>query len=194
VAVQFRLWKIPSDEELEFLNEHNAPLRFERTLDGALSLSPPTGFTTGARNAELTRQLGTWNIAHGHGTVIDSSTGISIGLNGAPDGGWLSGERSRSIPPERRSKFLSIAPELVFELRSPSDTAPAIAKRAGDWVAAGVKLAVVLDPVARISIPHDSSGPGPAVSSRTFRIDKALLPGASDDLVLDLFAIFDAGA
>jgi len=194
MALQFRPWRFPSDEELEFLNEHNAPLRFERTLDGELSLSTPTGFATGERNSELTRQLANWNIAHGHGSVLDSSTGISIGLNGAPDGGWLSGERRRSIPAEQRSKFLRIAPEIVFELRSPSDSAPAIAKRAGDWVAAGVKVAIVLDPVARVAIPHDESGPGPAVTSGTLRIDKTLLPGASEDLVLDLFAIFDAGA
>jgi len=57
MALQFRLWKIPSDEELEFLNEHNPPLRFERTLDGALSLSPPTGFATGEQNSELNRLL-----------------------------------------------------------------------------------------------------------------------------------------
>jgi Uma2 family endonuclease len=194
MTVQFRLWKIPSDEELEFLNAHNEPLRFERTLDGQLSLSPPTGFATGERNSELNRQLANWNIAHGHGSVIDSSTGISIGLNGAPDGGWLSGERRRGIPAEERGKFLKIAPEIVFELRSPSDRAPAIAKRAGDWVAAGVKLAVVLDPVARTAIAYGESGPGPAVTSGTLRIDKALLPGATGDLVLDLFAIFDAGA
>jgi Uma2 family endonuclease len=194
MAIQFRPWRFPSDEELEFLNEHNAPLRFERTLDGELSLSPPTGFTTGARNSELNRQLANWNIAHGHGYVIDSSTGISIGLNGAPDGGWLSGERLRSIPPEQREKFLRIAPEIVFELRSPNDWEPAIARRADEWVAVGVKVAVVLDPVARIAIPHDESGPRPAVTSGTLRIDKALLPGASEDLGLDLFAIFDAGA
>jgi Uma2 family endonuclease len=194
MALQFRLWKIPSDEELEFLNEHNPPLRFERTLDGALSLSPPTGFATGEQNSELNRQLANWNLAHGHGSVLESSTGISIGLNGAPDGGWLSGERRRSIPAEQRRKFLNIAPEIVFELRSPSDSLRALAKRAGDWVAAGVKLAFVLDPVARNAIPHDASGAGPAVASRTLRIDKALLPGATDDLVLDLFAIFDAGA
>ena len=57
-----------------------------------------------------------------------------------------------------------------------------------------MKLAVVLDPLERIAVPHDASGPGQAEASGTLRIDKALLPGASNDLVLDLFAIFDAGA
>jgi len=40
--------------------------------------------------------------------------------NGAPDAGWLSGERHRSNPKAARTMFLSVAPELIFELISPS--------------------------------------------------------------------------
>ncbi len=192
MAVQFRPRIAPTDEELEYLNAHNAPLRFERTLEGELVVTPPTGYSTGLQNAELVGQMRDWNRRHGHGKVIESSTGVSIGLNGAPDAGWLSGQRDRTIPKEERSKFLTVAPEIVFELQSPSATARAIATRAAEWVAAGVRLAVVLNPAERVAIPHDESGAG-RPCAETLRIDKALLPGADDDLVLDLTAIFDAG-
>jgi Uma2 family endonuclease len=191
MAVQFRPQSPPTDEELEFLNAHNAPLRFERTLDGDLLVSPPTGYSTTTRNSELNAQLVAWNRQYGHGKVLDSSAGVSIGLNGAPDGGWVSGARHRAIPREQREQFLRVAPELIFELRSPSNTASSVAKRAKEWLSAGVALAVVLDPFERNAMLHRPDQE-PIVAVDTLRIDQALLPGATGDLVLDLNAIFDA--
>jgi Uma2 family endonuclease len=199
MAVQFRPNTVVTDEELAYLNAHNAPLRFERSLDGDLIVTPPTGGATGLRNAELVRQIGDWNLMHGHGAVLESSTGLSLGqLNGTPDAGWLSADRFRTIPEEDREKFLTVAPELVFELRSPSDTVSAITKRAKEWVTAGVRLAVVLDPQKRTATPYDKDGSSSLVSvtgepaDAKLRIEKALLPGADSDLILDLAAVFDA--
>jgi Uma2 family endonuclease len=191
MAVQFRLKSPPTDDELEFLNANNEPLRFERTLDGELLVSPPTGFSTGTRNTELVFQLSAWNRRHGHGKVLESSTGVSIGLNGAPDAGWLSGARHRAIPKEQREKFLRVAPELIFELRSPSNTASSVTRRADDWLSAGVDVAVVLDPFERNATLRRSDSE-PIVAVDTLHIDRALLPGATGDLVLDLDAILDA--
>ncbi len=134
MAVQFRPVTAPTDEELEYLNARNAPMRFERTLEGDLVVTPPTGSETGFQNTELVGQLRDWNRGHGHGFVLESSTGVSIGLNGAPDAGWISGERYLALPKNERKKFLPIAPELIFVLRSPSDAVPAIAQGVSrDW-------------------------------------------------------------
>jgi hypothetical protein len=65
-------------------------------------------------------------------------------------------------------------------------------ERADEWVAAGVRLAVVLDPSTRIAIPHERNGTGSPVGE-TLRIAAALLPGADGDLIINLAAIFDAG-
>jgi Uma2 family endonuclease len=194
MAIQFRPVAVPTDEELEYLNAQNAPLRFERTPKGDLVVTPPTGAQTGFQNTELVRQLGNWNVQHGHGFVLESSTGVSVGgLNGAPDAGWISATRYRSLPEGERKKFLPIAPEIVFELMSPSDTAQTAAKRANEWVSVGVHFAVVLDPERRVAVLHDVKGQGQAVYP-SLRIDRALLPGAGADLMLDLAAIFDAAA
>jgi Uma2 family endonuclease len=191
MTVQVRPQIAPTDEELSYLNVRYAPMRFERSLKGELVVSPPTGLATGMRNNELYRQLNAWNDRHGHGAVLESSTGVSIGLLGSPDAGWLSGERYRSIPLEQREKFLTIAPEVVFELRSPSDLAGATVKRAAEWVTAGVSIAIVLDPFERFAIRCDDRGASaPIYPTLTFA--SALLPGADADLVLDLPAIFDA--
>lgn len=191
MAVQFRPLTTPTDEDLAHLNAQNPNLRFERTLSGELVVSPPTGFSTGPQNSDLTYQLVGWNRAHGHGKVLDSSTGVSIGLNAAPDSGWISGARCSTIPIERRNEFLKIPPELVFELRSPSDRLTALERRAAEWVAAGVTIAIVLDPRSRTATPYTAIGPG-TPSTERLTIDKALLPGATADLVLDLNSIFDA--
>jgi Uma2 family endonuclease len=74
----------PTDEELAHLNAQNPNLRFERTLSGEIVVSPPTGLSTGPQNSDLTSQIVVWNRAHGHGKVLGSSTGVSIGLNASP--------------------------------------------------------------------------------------------------------------
>ncbi len=60
-----------------------------------------------------------------------------------------------------------------------------------EWVTAGVAIAVVLDPRSRTATPYTANGPGKPSTER-LTIDKALLPGATADLVLDLKSIFDA--
>lgn len=191
MALQFRPLTTPTDEELADLNARNPALRFERTLSGDIVVSPPTGLSTGPQNSDLNFQIVAWNRAHGHGKVLDSSTGVSIGLNAAPDAGWISGGRFAGIPVKRRKEYLKIPPELIFELRSSRDSSAAIGRKATDWVAAGVTLAVVLDPRSRTATPYAATGTGERVTS-SLRIDKALSPGATADLVLDLNSIFDA--
>ncbi len=191
MAVQFHPKTVPTDEELEYLNARNAPLRFERSLTGDLIVTPPTGGATGFQNTELVRQVGNWNLKYGHGKVLESSTGVSIGLSGAPDAGWLSGDRWRAVPKIERTKFIATPPEVVFELMSPSDTAQAVATRAEEWRAAGVPLAIVLDPNRRVAIPHVGHGAGEPIG-KMLRIEKERLPGSDEDLILDLDAIFDA--
>jgi Uma2 family endonuclease len=50
---------------------------------------PPTGFTTGARNAEINRQFGNWTKRDGRGAASDSSTGFKLpnGAERSPDAG-----------------------------------------------------------------------------------------------------------
>jgi Uma2 family endonuclease len=49
-------------------------LRIERSAAGEIIIMPPTGFETGYRNNELSRQLGNWARADGRGVALDSNT------------------------------------------------------------------------------------------------------------------------
>ena len=66
------------DDALIELEQRYEPLVFERFADGTLLVTPPAGFYSGGRNAELTSQVGNWASAGDRGTVIDSSGGFNL--------------------------------------------------------------------------------------------------------------------
>src|SRR5450755_572385 len=108
------------DQLFEFC-QINRDLRIERTADGALVLMAPAGAESGARYAELTRQLANWAVRDGSGIAFDSSTGFTL-VNGAmrsPDMAWIRAERWSALSMTDRRKFARICPDFVAELRSP---------------------------------------------------------------------------
>jgi Uma2 family endonuclease len=83
-----------TDEQFFELCQINRELRLERTAEGDLLIRTPTGWETGARNAEISRQLGNWAKEDGSGVATDSSTGYKLpnGAERAPD---AAGHRTR---------------------------------------------------------------------------------------------------
>src|SRR5713101_3205430 len=71
-----------TDDQFFALCQQNRDLRLERTAQGDIIVMPPTGFETGNRNGEITRQLGNWAKRDGAGLVCDSSTAFKL-PNGA---------------------------------------------------------------------------------------------------------------
>ena len=49
-----------SRQQFEKLANANRDLRLEKTAQGKLIVNPPTGWETGKRNLNITRQLGNW--------------------------------------------------------------------------------------------------------------------------------------
>jgi len=70
----------PGLSEAEWISfcDRYADFRLEYTAEGSLLIMPGTEPITGRRNAELTRQLGNWAIADGHGESFDSSTSFLL--------------------------------------------------------------------------------------------------------------------
>jgi len=84
-----------TDEQFLQLCQNNQALKFERTATGDLIIMPPTGGTTGDRNADLTFQLRAWNRQHRLGKTFDSSTGFKLpnGADRSPDAAWIAQAR-----------------------------------------------------------------------------------------------------
>jgi Uma2 family endonuclease len=63
----------------------------------------------------------------------------------APDAAWVSKEQLAILSKAQLRKFVSLVPEFVVELLSPSDRLPAAKKKMAEWMANGVTLAWLID-------------------------------------------------
>jgi Uma2 family endonuclease len=138
-------------DEFFQLCQINRDLRLERTAEGDLIVMPPTGFVTGSRNAEISRQFSNWARQDGNGVAADSSTGFKLpnGAERSPDAAWVSRTRLAQIPIEHKDKFLPLAPDFVIELKSPSDALEDVQAKMREYMQNGVRLGWFIDPKAK---------------------------------------------
>ncbi|HLM61235.1 MAG TPA: Uma2 family endonuclease, partial [Pyrinomonadaceae bacterium] len=102
----------------------------------------------GSKNAEIIIQLGVWAKKDGRGKSADSSAGYKM-PNGAimsPDASWISKERLEKISPNKRRKFLPLAPDFIIELRSESDSLTKLQAKMEEYIENGVSLGWLIDP------------------------------------------------
>ncbi|MGB7443774.1 MAG: Uma2 family endonuclease [Coleofasciculaceae cyanobacterium] len=126
----------------------NPDLRLELTSGGELIVMPPTGGETGEQNDEMSYQLRTWNKRTGLGKCFNAATGFRLpsGANRSPDGSWVSLDRWQSLTPQQRRGFPPLAPDFVFELRSPTDKLETLQKKMEEYQQNGVRLGWLIDP------------------------------------------------
>ena len=70
-----------------------------------------------------------------------------------------------------------MAPDLIAEFRSPDDRPGEVNAKIADWLAAGVKLAWVLDPDQRSAVVHRPDGTTTAVGADDELDGETVLPG-----------------
>ena len=131
-----------TDEQFWQLCQDNQDLQFERTKTGELIIMPPTGGSTGKRNASITTQLHLWNAQTNLGEVFDSNTGFKLpnGADRSPDASWVSRERCEALTLEQQEKFVPLCPDFVIELMSPSDTLEKTRAKLQEYRENGAKL------------------------------------------------------
>lgn len=146
--LQLQLETPLSDEEFWELCRQNDSLTIEQNPDGTLIVMPPTGGTSGSRNAHLTHHLTQWMKETERGIVFDSSTMFHLpnGAKRMPDAAWVRAERYRALSQEERDGIVPLAPDFVVELRSPTDPLPALKNKMNEYIHAGVRLGWLIDP------------------------------------------------
>jgi len=139
-----------TDEQFEKLCWDNPDLRIELTSRGELIVMPPTSLKTGWRNSILTRRLAEWTERDGSGLSFDSSTLFTLpdGSKRSPDASWIRRERVEKLSREEQDRFAMIVPDFVIELRSPSDRWSMLEEKMLDYMVNGVRLALLIDPMA----------------------------------------------
>ena len=138
-----------TDDLLSALSSQNDALRLERNAQGELEILPPTHGTTGNKNFGINVELGNWARADGTGLGFDSSTGFDLpnGSNRSPDLSWVLKSRLAELNEEQKYGFLPLCPGFVIELRSSSDTLPGIQRKMEEYIANGVRLGWLIDPL-----------------------------------------------
>jgi Uma2 family endonuclease len=164
-----------TDEFIAHLSARNPQYRFETDADGRLVMTPGTGFLASGGEAELVRQVGNWNATCDFGFVT-SSSGYFRQMNDAaikgPDCTYTSwGNIEAQIPPDREDKpaYAQLAPDVTFELTSPTDDLAALETKCGNYLANRIKVAVLLvakDQSARLYRPNRE----PVIASDTHAV------------------------
>lgn len=106
----------------------------------------------------------------------------------SPDAAWVSKTRLDTLTTEQKKRFLPLAPDFAAELRSESDNLALLQEKLEEYIACGVRLALLLDPTTRtVHVYRPATEPHVLENPQTLDCSPEL-PG----LTLDIAAIFDA--
>ena len=113
------------------------------------------------------------------GVVMAGEVGVFTGRNPdtvrAPDVLYLSHERDARR--RRPQGFLDVAPELVVEILAPTDRPDELRRKLSEYLAAGVRIAWVIDPTARTVTVHHDPGTPLALAAGAVVTGEDVLPG-----------------
>jgi Uma2 family endonuclease len=178
-----------TDDQLYELCQLNRDWRIEYTAQGELIIMPPTGAETSNRNAELTFQVQAWTRQDQAGVAFDSSTGFKLpnGATRSPDAAWVRRSRLTGLTREQKQKFLPLCPDLVIELRSPTDNLRAVLDKVQEYLDNGAQLGWLIDPLTRRVHVYLPQRPPEILEAPSTVSADPLLPG----FVLDLRKIWE---
>ncbi len=115
---------------------------------GRLIIMPPPGDFHSVVTGNLGHALKTQGEMRGHGRARPNEFGLLLGDSVyGPDAGFVTNAR---LPIRRSTEgYMLTIPDLIAEVRSKNDTLAYMARKAATYLAAGVRLVWVIDPVGR---------------------------------------------
>lgn len=168
-----------TDEQFESLCRNHPDLNLELSAEGELIIVAPTLPDTGWKNADLIYHVETWSRIDKTGIVFDSSTLFTFpnGAKRSPDVSWVKLEKWESLSESERKKFSMLVPDFVAELRSGSDSLRTLKRKMIEYIANGVKLGWLIDPIEkRVSI-YRANGEVEEVKDPEVVSGEDILPG-----------------
>lgn len=165
--------KLLTAEEFYLLPDHEDM----ELIDGKVNPIMPPNPLHGLIAAELTSQLKTWVKQTGAG-IIGTDGGFILGRSPdrvrGPDVWFIRSERV----PEFSESFWEIAPDMVAEIISASDTASVIKEKLQDYFGAGTRLVWLLYPRFKQVEAHTPDG-RMRIFNAEDRLESELLSGFS---------------
>jgi Uma2 family endonuclease len=173
-----------AQELLELPQDHQR----HELISGELTTMAPAGGEHGIRTIKISLRLGEFIEKHDLGVFFAAETGFVLKRNPdtvrAADFAFV--QKKRVPKTGARQKFWPVAPDLVVEVLSPSDTAGEVLEKIEDWLDAGTRLVWVVDPERKKVKVY---APGRAAQSFTMKDQlsgEEVLPG----LLLPVAEIF----
>lgn len=163
--------------------------RVTELVEGVVIEMPPPSFRHCEVCSNVSWELNSYVRPRGVGRVLTNDTGIVTdrdpdSVRGA-DVAYFSYERlPRTVRPD---PYPEVAPELVFEVRSPSDRTGAVMTKVGEYLDAGVKVVCVFDPERQTVSVHPKDE-----TARVLTVaDELTLPEVFPDFRVAVRAFFE---
>lgn len=135
-------------EDLERLQAQNPDYRME-LVDGEIIVMSPSGIESDEVAAAIIAQLSNWVRPRRLGRVTASSGGFILPNATqdvrAPDAAFIQAERLR----QTTDSYAKIVPNLIFEVKSKTDSLAKLRKKIADFLAIGTQVGVLVDPRTR---------------------------------------------
>ncbi|NET57374.1 MAG: Uma2 family endonuclease [Symploca sp. SIO2E6] len=132
-----------TSKELEKLQAEHPDYRME-LVDGKITTMSPSGYEADEVAAAVTAKLWNWAIPRKLGRVTGSSAGFELPNSDvrAPDVSFVLAERMQRTT----RSFAELAPDLMFEVKSPTDSLSALRKKIQNFLSQGTKVGILINP------------------------------------------------
>ncbi|MBD2169119.1 Uma2 family endonuclease [Calothrix membranacea FACHB-236] len=134
-------------EDLEKMQQQYPDYRMELVKGNVIVMSP-SGYESDEVAAEIVSQLRNWVKPRKLGRITASSAGFRLPNSDlrAPDASFVLAERLRRSP----KTFAQLAPDLIVEVKSPSDNLEDIRAKIQEFLSLGTKVGILLNPDEQI--------------------------------------------
>jgi Uma2 family endonuclease len=184
-------WKNPpdfSEDELLELIYNNDELEIERECDGSLLMSSGVTLPTNRQEGEVYFRLRVWAEKDGRGEALGPTGRYHLpnrSMRG-PDAAWIRHEPLDALTDRELRYVPHLVPEFVVEVRSKSNRLRRLQAKMEEYVANGVRLGWLLDPMTRTAYVYRPGAEVQVVEGASSLDGSPELPG----FVLDLAKIF----
>lgn len=159
----------------------NSDLRIERDKYGNIIIYPLMTFDSGYNEGEAFFHLKLWSKTNQLGKAFSPSTSFDLpdGSQRKADGAWISMEKINQLTEEERKGIALIVPDFVMEVRSETDRIAQLKRKMTEaWIANGVKLAWLIDPVKEKAWVFRADGTNEEINGFHHQLSgEGILPG-----------------
>jgi Uma2 family endonuclease len=169
-----------TDDQFFHLCRDNEGLDIEMSGEGELIIMSPNRPTTSRKHIRIAHRLVTWSDENGTGDAYDSSAIFKLpnGARRSPDVAWILKSRWAALTKKEQDRFTPlISPDFVVEVRSPNDRMKRLRAKMQEYVANGVRLAWLLDPIDNRAYIYRPSEPVEEIEKPEVLNGDPVLPG-----------------